>query len=316
MDARGALGLVRGGHTVKRIVLLVTLLTAATLSAQTSPQADRDLKGAIDLHIYTEPDSIARSIDALEAAKLARDRGMRAIALKHHYDQTAGLAYLARKLYPGIEVFGGVDMDLTIGGLNPRAVEYMTQVTGGYGKFVFMPTNDAEAQVKYSQQTRPFVKVSENGVLVPEAKAVIAMVAKHDLILGSGNISAEETLMVFREGKRQGVTRMIATHGMNAPTFLTIDQAREAASLGAFIEIVGGNLAGRDAQAKIDRFADQIRAIGPASVIMASDLGQKGNALPPEGFAVFIDAMRKKGFSDEELDRMTRKNPATLLGLK
>ena len=51
MDARGALGLVRGGHTVKRIVLLVTLLTAATLSAQTSPQADRDLKGAIDLHI-------------------------------------------------------------------------------------------------------------------------------------------------------------------------------------------------------------------------------------------------------------------------
>ena len=49
---------------MKRIVLLVTLLTAATLSAQTSPQADRDLKGAIDLHIYTEPDSIARSIDA------------------------------------------------------------------------------------------------------------------------------------------------------------------------------------------------------------------------------------------------------------
>ena len=49
---------------------------------------------------------------------------------------------------------------------------------------------------------------------------------------------------------------------------------------------------------------------------MASDLGQKGNALPPEGFAVFIDAMRKKGFTDQELDLMTRKNPATLLGLK
>jgi hypothetical protein len=151
---------------------------------------------------------------------------------------------------------------------------------------------------------------------VPEAKAVIAMVAKHDLILGSGNISAEETLMVFREGQKQGVKRMIATHGMNAPTFLTIEQAKEAAKLGAFIEVVGGNLAGKDAQAKIDRFAEQIRAIGPASVIMSSDLGQRGNALPPEGFAVFIDAMRKKGFSDQELDLMTRKNPATLLGLK
>jgi hypothetical protein len=241
---------------------------------------------------------------------------MRAIALKHHYDETAGLAYLARKLYPGIEVFGGVAMNLTIGGLNPRAIEYMTQITGGFGKFVFMPTNDSEAQVKYGKQPRPFVKVSENGELVAEARAVIGAVAKYDLILGSGNISAEETLMVFREGQRQGVKHMIATHGMAAPTFLTIEQAKEAAKLGAFIEIVGGNLAGKDAQMKIDRFAEQIRGIGPASIIMASDLGQKANALPPEGFAVFIDAMRKKGFTDQELDVMTRKNPATLLGLK
>ena len=299
-----------------RMTLIAIALTTVTLSAQSSSQADRDLKGTVDLHIYTEPDSIARSIDALETAKQARDRGIRAIALKHHYDQTAGLAYLARKQYPGIEVFGGVAMNLTIGGLNPRAVEYMTQVTGGFGKFVFMPTNDSEAQVKYNKQTRPFVKVSENGELVAEAKTIIGLVAKHDLILGSGNVSAEETLMVFREGQRQGVKRMIATHGMAAPTFLTIDQAREAAKLGAFIEIVGGNLAGNDAQAKIDRFAEQIRGIGPASIIMASDLGQKANALPAEGFAVFIDAMRKKGFSDQELDLMTRKNPATLLGLK
>ena len=301
---------------MKRILPLVLALSTLSLSAQTPSQADRDLKGAVDLHIYTEPDSIARSIDALEAAKMARDRGMRAIALKHHYIETAGLAFLARKQYPGIDVFGGVAMNLTVGGLNPRAVEYMTQITGGFGKFVFMPTNDSEAQVKYGKQPRPFVKVSENGELVAEAKAVIAAIAKHDLILGSGNISAEETLLVFREGSRQGIRKMIATHGMAAPTFLSIEQAKEAARLGAFIEIVGGNLAGKDAQTKIDRFAEQIRGIGPASVIMASDLGQKANALPPEGFAVFIDAMRKKGFTDQELDLMTRKNPALLLGLK
>jgi hypothetical protein len=301
---------------MKPILPLAVMFSTIALFAQAPSQAERDLKGAVDLHIYTEPDSIARSIDALEAAKLARDRGMRAIALKHHYDETAGLAYLARKLSPGIDVFGGVAMNLTVGGLNPRAVEYMTQITGGFGKFVFMPTNDSEAQVKYGKQPRPFVKVSENGELVAEAKAVIAAVAKHDLILGSGNVSAEETLMVFREAHRQGIKKMIATHGMAAPTFLSIEQAREAAKLGAFIEIVGGNLAGKDAQTKIDRFAEQIRGIGPSSVIMASDLGQKANALPPEGFAVFIDAMRKKGFTDQELDLMTRRNPAALLGLK
>ncbi len=298
-----------------RTLLPVFALCIASLAAQSSSQADRDLRGAIDLHIYTEPDNIPRSIDALEAAKLARDRGMRAIVLKNHYESTAGLAYLARKLYPGIEVFGGIDMDLTVGGLNPAAVEHMTEVSGGFGRFVWMPTNDSEAQVRAGKQARPFVRVSGQGGLVPEARAVIAAVAKHDLILGSGNVSADEALMIFREGRRQGVRRMIATHGMAAPTFLTVAQAREAATLGAFIEIVGGNLAGPDAQAKIDRFASQIRGVGPASVIMASDLGQKGNALPPDGFAVFIDAMRKKGFTDEELETMTRRNPARLLGL-
>jgi predicted metal-dependent phosphotriesterase family hydrolase len=79
---------------------------------------------------------------------------------------------------------------------------------------------------------------------------------------------------------------------------------------------VAGNLAGKDAQTRIDRFAEQIRGVGPASIIMSSDLGQKANALPTEGFAVFIDAMRKKGFTEQELDMMTRRNPATLLGLQ
>ena len=146
-----------------RTLGLVMTLSAATLLAQTLSQADRDLRGAVDLHIYTEPDSLPRSIDALEAARLARDRGMRAIVLKHHYESTAGLAYLARKLYPGIEVFGGVDMDLTVGGLNPRAVEYMTQVTGGFGKFVWMPTNDAEAQVRFSKQARSSCFARDDG---------------------------------------------------------------------------------------------------------------------------------------------------------
>ena len=41
-----------------------------------------------------------------------------------------------------------------------------------------------------------------------------------------------------------------------------------------------------------------------------------GKPLPVPGFATFIEAMRKKGFSDEQLDRMTKQNPAALLGLQ
>ncbi len=55
---------------------------------------------------------------------------MRAIVIKNHYEPTASLAYIVRKEVPGIEVFGGISLDLTVGGVNPAAVEWMTKVEG------------------------------------------------------------------------------------------------------------------------------------------------------------------------------------------
>ncbi len=119
----------------------------------------RALAGAIDIHVHSLPDSTERSVDGLEAAVMARAHGMRGLVLKNHYDPTAGLAYMVRKQVPGVEVFGGVDLNLTVGGMNPSAVEHMTQVSGGYGRLVWMSTFDAENQVRYSKENRPFVSV-------------------------------------------------------------------------------------------------------------------------------------------------------------
>jgi hypothetical protein len=108
---------------------------------------------------------------------------------------------------------------------------------------------------------------------------------------------------------------MVVTHAMNPPVLMTVAQMREAAAMGAFIEFVGGSLAAADAQTRMDRFADAIRQIGPASVILSSDLGQQGNALPPDGFAAFVLALRARGFTPAETDLMSKQNPARLLGL-
>ena len=62
--------------------------------------------------------------------------------------------------------------------------------------------------------------------------------------------------------------------------------------------------------------ADAIRTIGPESCVLSSDLGQQGNALPPDGFGAFLIALRDKGFTERELDRMSKENPARLLGVK
>jgi hypothetical protein len=90
-----------------------------------------------------------------------------------------------------------------------------------------------------------------------------------------------------------------------------IDVARLASQRG----IVGGSLATPDAPARLDRFAEAIRSIGPESCILSSDLGQAGNAVPPDGFGEFLVALRARGFSEQEMDRMAKQNPARLLGL-
>ena len=60
------------------------------------------LNGVIDIHVHSGPDSVARSIDALDLAKLAKSRGMRGLVLKNHYEPTASLAYVIRQVVPGI----------------------------------------------------------------------------------------------------------------------------------------------------------------------------------------------------------------------
>src|SRR6476620_11067892 len=136
------------------------------------------LAGAIDVHVHCAPDSVPRAIDAIDLAKLAKARGMRGLVFKSHWEPTASMAYLVRKAVPGIEVFGGIDLNRAVGGVNATAVERMASIKGGWGRVVWMPTFDAENQVRYSKENRPFVAVSKGGELLPEVKEVIGVVAK------------------------------------------------------------------------------------------------------------------------------------------
>jgi hypothetical protein len=308
---------------IRRILLALAGLAVCAWPAvgvhagQRADEMGRALSGAIDIHVHSFPDNTERSLDGLDAAVMARAHGMRAIVLKNHYDPTAGLAYMVRKQVPGVEVFGGVDLNLTVGGMNPSAVEHLTQVSGGYGRMVWMSTFDAENQVRYSKENRPFVSVARNGALLPATKDVIGVIAKHpQLVLATGHVSPDEGLMLLREARQQGVPHMVVTHAMNTPVSMNVAQMQEAAKLGAFIEFVGGSVNGNGAAARIDNFADAIRKIGPEFCILASDLGQKNNPLPAEGFGAFLLALKSRGFTDQDIDRMAKQNPATLLSLR
>ena len=40
-----------------------------------------------------------------------------------------------------------------------------------------------------------------------------------------------------------------------------------------------------------------------------------GNPLPPDGFGAFLARLRARGFTEQEVDLMSKRNPARLLRL-
>jgi hypothetical protein len=289
---------------MKTLYVLITTLAFGLPSAQA-----QTLNGAIDMHAHSYPDGVARSIDAIDLAKLAKSRGMRAIVLKNHYEPTTSLACIVRKEVPGIQVFGGISLDLTVGGVNPAAVDWMTKVTGGCGKVVWLPTYDSENQAGPSG--RPFAPVVRAGAVTPEVSQVIAIAARNNLVLETGHSSPSEALIIIREAKRQGVRNVMVTHAMSSSVNMSIAEMQAAAKLGAYLELSWVRPGTDAAQA----YVKAIRAVGPQFIVLSSDLGQANNPLHPDGLLAMYQYLASQGISIADIDRMAKVNPATLLGL-
>ena len=273
------------------------------------------LDGVIDIHAHCSPDSTPRSIDAIDLARLAHQRGMRGLVLKNHYEPTASLAAVVRKVVPGLEVFGGIDLNRAVGGVNLAAVEQMVKVTGGWGRFVWMPTFDAENQVRFSKENRPFVPIARDGRLLPEVEKVIALIARHGLVLATGHSSQNEAKLLIHEARRQGVQHIVVTHAIYPPVNMTLAAMQEAAGQGAFIEFAYNGLIGTGKKFEVSEFAQAIRKVGVDHCILSTDLGQTGNPLHPDGMVAYFAALRSQGFTVKEIEQMAKTNPAKLLGL-
>ena len=88
------------------------------------------LAGIIDFHVHSGPDSRPRSVGDLEIARIAKRAGMRGLVFKNHFTMTADRAWLAMEEVPGIDIFGGVALNHSVGGLNAEAVRQMVAFSG------------------------------------------------------------------------------------------------------------------------------------------------------------------------------------------
>ena len=273
------------------------------------------LQGVVDIHAHADPDRTGRPVDVLELAKLYSDRGVRAMVIMNHYDPTAGLAYLARKHAPSQEVFGGIVLNRLVGGINPLAVDHFVQVEGGAGRIVYMPTLDAENEVRQGNSSRPFVRISKDGELLPEVQDMLSLIAEHGLVLSTGHSSPEEVLMLIREGKKRGVEKILAMNPIIPPISMSVDQMKEAADLGALIEFIYYSVGRPDAPVTMAQYADAIKTIGPERCILSSCGGQAWMPIHTFAWEDLFGGMREHGVKKEEIEQMAKVNPARLLGL-
>jgi hypothetical protein len=273
------------------------------------------LQGAIDVHAHFGPDSYERQWDAFEIAKIAHERGMRGLVFKNHWSESAGLAYLVRKYdnVPGLEVFGGLALNATVGGINPQAVRYFAEVDGHYAKVVWMPTHDSETEVKHLGEARPYVIVSKNGTLLPSVLEVLDLIAHYKLTLATGHVEAKEMVQIVTEAKKRGIDRIIITHPGLGPQYTdpTIEQLQQVTAMGAYAEVVSSELL-RNLK---NNTLKVIKTIGPAHCIVSSDSGLTGFFNHADALVHAARVLREAGFSEDDLNLMFKANPAKVLGL-
>ena len=272
---------------------------------------DVSLTGIIDFHVHAGPDSRPRSLNDFEAARLARQAGLRGIVLKNHFTMTADRAALVMSEIDGLEIFGGIALNRAVGGINPEAIRQMVAFDGGRGKVVWLPTFDSEFYVKRAGGNDPYVSVMVDGAPVPALLEVFRLIAEHGLVLAMGHSSPEEVLELIPIAQSLGVERILVTHvfGQGAST----DQMRQMAQLGAVMELDW--LAVHSGSLSINDYVEVIESLGAEAFLVSTDFGQTGNPDHATGMTRFIEALLAAGISRNQVATMSQANPAILLGL-
>jgi hypothetical protein len=200
-------------------------------------------------------------------------------------------------------------MDTPEGGYNANAVRYMADVQGGLGQVVWMATHDSEHEVKTQNAARPFVRTSHRGKLLPDVLRVLDLIKARNLTLATGHVTPEEMILLVKEGKKRGITKIIVTHANLGAQYTdpTIEQVQKVVALGAIVEFVSG----QTSQAAI---LDKIRVLGTQNVLISSDSGLPGTN-HTDALVLAAQRLRTAGFTELDLKRMFKDNPARALGL-
>ena len=289
------------------------------------PDARRLMEGAVDTHVHSAPDLVERKLDDFDVARQARERGMAAVVLKNHFLSTALRAGLVGAQVPGIRVLGSIVLNQPMGGMNPWAVEAAAR---GGARVVWLPTFQAENQLAYQSRPgnpphradlqvagrSPAVPVfGPDGQLTADAEAVLEIVRDRDLVLASGHLAPDEVERLVARAGAMGLKKVVLTHPDLPVISLPVDLQRRLAERGVFFERTYNIVNPPYSTLSMPELAARIRAVGPASTVLATDFGQTHNPTPAEGLEAYIRGLLDNGFTPAEVRPMVGEHARALL---
>lgn len=277
------------------------------------------IQGIIDMHYHSAPDVKPRKLDDLQLMEQGVRLQARAVVIKTHFAPTADRARLVNRVrqekYPhsDFELFGGIALNHSVGGLNPYAVETALKLGA---KVVWLPTLDAENQLRRDGKSGG-IRLVEDGRAVDALQPIFRLIRQYDVCLQTGHISAEECFPVVEAARRAGVEKIVITHPEYHVVGMTLAQQKQ------MVKDYGVLLEREYAQPVADRFVSNLQSnleaileLGPEHILLATDSGQVDTPCWQDALEHSWRFYRDAGLSESQLRQMLVTNPAWLLGLE
>jgi hypothetical protein len=301
------------------------------MSDAPSQRARELLRGAYDTHLHISPDVVERRIDDLSLARRLLELGLEGFVLKSHYGSTAERASVVRAAVPGVQALGAISLNRGVGGLNPLAVEVAAREGA---RTVWMPTVDAVNEshereapagapvpvwVKLQRELReqgieiePVPVVDGAGSLLPEAREVLAMIARHRMLLATGHLSRNEIFAVVDSALEAGIADVVVTHPEFPSQSLSVSDQRALAERGALLERCFTTP--HTGKVAWEVWIENIRAVGAEHSVLSTDLGQVSNPPVEDGMALMVDRLLEAGFDEQDVHVMAVVNTRRVAG--
>jgi hypothetical protein len=281
------------------------------------------MEDSIDTHVHGGSDPFERRQFEDEIAIDCTKAKMKAVVIKTWYTPSASRNGMVQKIVDKwaeehamrpVQVFGGITLNHSVGGLNPDAV--IKCLGFPRFKYVWMPMADSyyHQLIAFYRKDRGIKYLTEDGRIVPELKEILRIIADNDLVLASGHYAYRETSVLMEEAKRLGVKRMEVLHPTLIHSKHTLSEMKELANEGIRISIMG--IASVNARF-VEGFRYVLRLVKELkdNMIWGSDSGQIQNPTTVEGQRWMIRVLLAYGITEGEITKIFKTNPAEHLGL-